>query len=243
MLLSGTDRIYIILTLNEEEFFGLKKNPEADFLEIRLDQFSPEDGKAERILDKIKSLNANCVLTYRQPEDSSLSNKGVWTQENIQPLIRNLESGRHYIDLELDKDNSIFTSLEEKKFGIIRSVHNFSGIPGFEELDFYLRSVMEESHGTEKTKLPFQRVFKIAALPKFETDKRIFSESCLRISELCKNKTISLGFCGILMGEEGKEYRIFPEKIGSQFTYTCLGEAKAPGQVELKTLLKKRSER
>ncbi|TGK07133.1 type I 3-dehydroquinate dehydratase [Leptospira semungkisensis] len=239
---SSSDRkIYIVLTLNEEEFFGLEKKPAADFLEIRLDQFSSRQGNAEKILNQIEKLNAACVLTYRQPEDSSLKSVGLWDQDSVQPLINGLESEKHYIDLELDKDNSVFTNLDESRFGIIRSVHNFSAAPNREELLFYLGPVMEEVLATHKSQLPFQRIFKVAALAKSETEAKDFLDSCSYISSQCAKLNMPIGFCGILMGEAGKEYRIFPEKIGSQFTYCCLGEPKAPGQVDLKTLLEKRS--
>lgn len=235
-------KIRIVLTLNEKEFFSLLQKPEADFLEIRLDQFSPEKGKSEKIASKIEELKSACVLTYRQPEDSSLSSLGIWTQEDVSPLLSRLEPGKHYVDLELDKDNSIFTNLNENGFGIIRSVHSFSGVPGFDELDFFLRSVLEEETGRETFDLPFKRVFKIAVLAKSENERKDFLESCKRIGEICKKQREPVGFCGILMGEEGAEFRIFPEKIGSDFTYSCLGSPKAPGQVDLQTLLKKRAE-
>lgn len=237
---NDSQKIRIILTLNEEEFFGLKTLPKVDFLEIRLDQFRSDKDAPEKILQKIKDLNASCVFTYRQPEDSSLKSLGVWNMENITPLLSGLESGKHYVDLELDKDNPVFNGIDEDRFGIIRSVHSFSGIPDYEELLFFLRPVTEEVLATVKSGLPFQRIFKIAALPKNEKESKDFQEYALKLSKLCAKLNIPIGFCGILMGESGKEFRIFPEKIGSQFTYCCLGEPKAPGQVDLETLLSKR---
>ncbi|TGL61056.1 type I 3-dehydroquinate dehydratase [Leptospira sarikeiensis] len=234
------NEVRIILTLNEEEFFGLKDLPKADFLEIRLDQFRSDIDSPDKILKKIQNLNASCVFTYRQPEDSSLQAIGSWNQENIAPLLSGLEAGKHYIDLELDKDNSVFTQLDESSFGIVRSVHNFSGVPNYEELLFYLGPVIEENLATRKSDLPFQRIFKIATLPKNQDEAEEFLHSSLKLSKLCSKQNNPIGFCGILMGETGKEYRIFPEKIGSQFTYSCLGEPKAPGQVDLDTLLSKR---
>ncbi|TGL34348.1 type I 3-dehydroquinate dehydratase [Leptospira koniambonensis] len=236
----NSQKIRVILTLNEEEFFGLDSLPKADFLEIRLDQFRSDKDAPEKILQKIKDLNAACVFTYRQPEDSSLKSLGVWDIENIAPLLSGLESGKHYIDLELDKDNPVFNGIDEDRFGIIRSVHSFSGIPDYEELLFFLRPVTEEVLATVKSELPFQRIFKIAALPKNEQESQEFQEYSIKLSKLCAKQNIPIGFCGILMGESGKEFRIFPEKIGSQFTYCCLGEPKAPGQVDLETLLSKR---
>lgn len=235
-----SQKIWIILTLNEEEFFGLKTLPKADFLEIRLDQFRSDKDAPEKILQKIEDLNAACVFTYRQPEDSSLKSLGIWNRENVGPLLAGLESGKHYIDLELDKDNPVFNGIDEERFGIIRSVHSFSGIPDYEELLFFLRPVTEEVLATVKSELPFQRIFKIAVLPKNEHESEEFQHSALKLSKLCAKQNIPIGFCGILMGESGKEFRIFPEKIGSQFTYCCLGEPKAPGQVDLESLLTKR---
>ncbi|EIE02914.1 type I 3-dehydroquinate dehydratase [Leptospira licerasiae] len=235
-----SQKIWIILTLNEEEFFGLKTLPKADFLEIRLDQFRSDKDAPEKILQKIEDLNAACVFTYRQPEDSSLKSLGIWNRENVRPLLAGLESGKHYIDLELDKDNPVFNGIDEERFGIIRSVHSFSGIPDYEELLFFLRPVTEEVLATVKSELPFQRIFKIALLPKNEHESEEFQHSALKLSKLCAKQNIPIGFCGILMGESGKEFRIFPEKIGSQFTYCCLGEPKAPGQVDLESLLTKR---
>lgn len=59
----------IVLTINEDEFFSLKKHPFCDRIEIRLDLFSPKN-IGQNLVDKIEELNAKCIFTYRQPEDT-----------------------------------------------------------------------------------------------------------------------------------------------------------------------------
>ncbi|EPG73037.1 putative 3-dehydroquinate dehydratase, type I [Leptospira fainei serovar Hurstbridge str. BUT 6] len=236
-----SEKIFIILTLDEEEFFNLKELPAADFLEIRLDLFQNSQGKAKAISEAIDGLKAHTILTYRQPEDSSLKAKSLWTQEDVAPLLKDLNNGKHYLDLELDKDNSIFANVDEADFGIVQSIHSFAGILGLEELEFYFRTVAEESLGAKQMDLPFDRILKIAVMPNNESDVEEFRKSSLKISRLVQKQSPRLGYCSILMGERGRKDRIFPEGLGSRFTYTCLGEPKAPGQINLKTLLHERN--
>ncbi|TGK11713.1 type I 3-dehydroquinate dehydratase [Leptospira fletcheri] len=238
--MSQAEKIYTVLTLDEEEFFALQNLPPADFMEIRLDLFLNESGKPEKILDILEKLSARAILTYRQPEDSSVKARSIWTQEDVTPFLRKLQGGNHYLDVELDKDNSIFTEAEDSNFGIVRSIHSFSGILGSEELEFYFRTVAEEAIGSRRTNLPFDRILKVAVMPDSEEESREFVEISRKISELVKEEGTRFGYCGILMGDSGKEFRIFPEKIGSQFTYACFKNPKAPGQVGLQELLESR---
>ncbi|PJZ71048.1 3-dehydroquinase [Leptospira perolatii] len=231
----------VVLTLDQEEFFSLEEMPPVQFLEIRLDLFLKGRETQKRILEKIEKLNARIVLTYRQPEDSSLESRSVWNSDDVTFLLDQLRSGIHYLDLELDKDNSIFQSADETKFGIIRSVHSFKGILNLDECLFYYRNVLEESFASAKTTLPFDCVLKLAVLPASPADAESFSQISLEIAKRVRKSDSNLGYCGIIMGEFGKEFRIFPEKIGSDFTYACLQNAKAPGQVSLNEILKQRS--
>lgn len=59
----------IVLTMNEDEFFSLEKHPACDWIEIRLDLFSPKN-IGRTLVDKIEQLDAKCIFTYRQPGDT-----------------------------------------------------------------------------------------------------------------------------------------------------------------------------
>ncbi|EMI70521.1 type I 3-dehydroquinate dehydratase [Leptospira noguchii] len=226
----------IVLTINEDEFFSLKAHPFCDRIEIRLDLFSPKN-IGQKLIDKIEELNAKCIFTYRQPEDTDQITFAEKEELDFHKIVSNIDPKMHYLDLELNRSNNLFESNVNIGFGLIRSVHKFDGILSEQEIrdwigkDSYLKS--------EKYKSNLPLIYKFAVFPNSIYELTEFLSSFRNVSKEFKKLNILL--TGICMGPLGVVSRIFPDSFGSIFTYCCLNNPKAPGQVDLDSLLRLRN--
>ncbi|KAA1268628.1 type I 3-dehydroquinate dehydratase [Leptospira interrogans] len=226
----------IVLTINEDEFFSLKKHPFCDRIEIRLDLFSPKN-IGQNLVDKIEELNAKCIFTYRQPEDTDQVVFAKKEELDFYKIISKIDPKVHYLDLELNRPNDLFESNLDKGFGLVRSVHKFDGILSEQEIrdwidkDFYLKS--------EKYKSILPLIYKFAVFPNSIHELTKFLSSFRIVSNEFRKLNILL--TGICMGPLGIVSRVFPDSFGSIFTYCCLNNPKAPGQVDLESLIQLRN--
>ena len=180
--------------------------------ELRLDLLDPEEQlKAASFPEQA---GIPLILTMRRKEDGgrcTLSEK-----ERRQILLSALDGDFSYIDIEEDiKRNEVEDKAREKGVRIIRSFHDFSGIPD----DIYSRIYRLSERGD---------IAKAAVTPHTIQDLL----TLFRISEELKDvPKIIIG-----MGDWGIPIRILYRKAGSLLTFACSGEAVAPGQVSAKDL-------
>ncbi|EMK10681.1 MULTISPECIES: type I 3-dehydroquinate dehydratase [Leptospira] len=226
----------IVLTINEDEFFSLKEHPFCDRIEIRLDLFSPKN-IGQKLVDKIEELNTKCIFTYRQPEDTDQVASAKKEVLDFHKIVSEIDPSAHYLDLELNRHNDLFESNLNKGFGLIRSVHKFDGILSEQEIrdwigkDSYLKP--------EKYKSILPLIYKFAVFPNSIYELTQFLSSFRIVSNEFKKLNILL--IGICMGSLGIVSRVFPDHFGSIFTYCCLNDPKAPGQVDLESLIRLRN--
>ncbi|MCG6166271.1 type I 3-dehydroquinate dehydratase [Leptospira sanjuanensis] len=227
----------VVLTVSENEFFSLKEHPACDWIEIRLDLFSPESIRT-RLSDKIKELNAKCVFTYRQAGDTDQTTASKENELDFQNVINSIDPKEHYLDLELNRSNDLFGSHADRGFGLVRSVHKFDGILSEQELRDWVRKD-PYLDGKKKYEGILPLVYKFAVFPNSVSELTDFLTSFRSIANEYKNLNVFL--TGICMGPMGVISRVFPDFFGSIFTYCCLTEPKAPGQVDLNSLHRLRS--
>lgn len=227
----------IVLTVSENEFFSLKEHPNCDWIEIRLDLFSPENVR-RNLADKINALNAKCVFTYRQAGDTDQVAAAKENELDFDSVVSKLDPKDHYLDLELNRSNGIFDSQAEKGFGLIRSVHKFDGILSESEVRDWIQ---KDPYliGTKKYQGILPLVYKFAVFPNSVSELTEFLSSFRKIANEFKKLNVFL--TGICMGQMGVISRVFPDSFCSVFTYCCLTEPKAPGQVDVESLLKLRN--
>ncbi len=183
-----------------------------DLAELRLDFLSPEEQR--RAAEFPAMTDVPLILTLRRKEDGgrcTLSEK-----ERRQLLLAALDGDYAYVDIEEDvKKNDVEQKAREKGVRIIRSFHDFSGIPD----DIYSRIYRLAERGD---------IAKAAVTPHTIQDLL----TLFRISEELKDvPKIIIG-----MGDWGIPIRILYRKAGSLLTFACSGEAVAPGQVSAKDL-------
>ncbi|WP_061223642.1 type I 3-dehydroquinate dehydratase [Leptospira weilii] len=226
----------IVLTINEDEFFSLEKHPACDWIEIRLDLFSPKN-IGQKLADKIEKLNAKCIFTYRQAGDTDQVTSFKKEEFDLHQVVSKIDPKNHYLDLELNRSNDLFKIYADSGFGFVRSVHKFDGILSEQEIRDWVRKDPYLERKKYDSILPL--VYKFAVFPNSIHELTEFLFSFRKIANEFKKSNIL--FTGICMGPLGIISRVFPDSFGSIFTYCCLNQPKAPGQVDLNSLIRLRN--
>lgn len=211
----------IIITLGEEELKDYN-NPaikEADILEIRLDLLDSCFLRDE-LSPILKRLEKPILFTYRNPKDSSEASNTSIKFKDIEPVLNQFNKKENYLDIELDQEKSIFDSIQDCRYTVIYSYHDFSNSISREEMLSWI----------SKKKSP-NCIYKFAVTPKNISEEELFLNDLKEIS----NDYLIIG---IAMGEIGVYSRLFGDRFGSFATYSCVGKPRAPGQVNIITLKK-----
>ncbi|EMJ98223.1 type I 3-dehydroquinate dehydratase [Leptospira alstonii] len=233
----GVREFKIVLTVSENEFFSLKKHPACDWIEIRLDLFSPEN-VGQKLVDKVEELGAKCIFTYRQPGDTDQAGSVNENEFNFHHVVSKIDPKDHYLDLELNRPNDLFETHSNNGFGLVRSVHKFDGILSEPEMrDWIFKDPYLDGKKKYEADLPL--IYKFAVYPNSVVELTEFLSSFRKIANECKK--LNVFSTGICMGPMGVISRVFPESFGSLFTYCCLNAPKAPGQVDLNSLIRLRN--
>ena len=209
----------ICLTLSgnslKENLLEVERNLEyIDPCELRLDTLTTEDQKKASQFPSM--VNIPVVATFRRPEDGGRSSVSEKTRRSI--LFDALDGDFAYIDIEDDvKKCELEDKARERKIKIIRSFHDYKGIP----TDIFGKIANLSKRGD---------VVKIAVMTKGIQDIL----TLLNIKkELGNVPKIIIG-----MGPFGVPTRILYKKFGSILTFAGNTEV-APGQLtpkELKTV-------
>ncbi|TGL63102.1 type I 3-dehydroquinate dehydratase [Leptospira ognonensis] len=218
----------IIATVGEDDIRNLQKKDtkDIDVIEVRLDLFSRNYIQKE-MKKKIKSLGLPALFTYRRAEDSSVKSYVKLFPEDVEGILKDFNDNSNYLDIELNREDTIFTNYEQLNFRIIYSYHSF-------KKSIYAKEMKEfiQNSRPVKKKNP---IFKFAITPE---DIQETAEFMNDIKLLAKTNTM----IGICMGESGIISRVFGDHFNSSYTYMTLGEPKAPGQISIETFRKFRSD-
>lgn len=222
------EKYKIIASVGEDDIRNLQKKDikDIDVLEIRLDLFSRNYIQKE-IKKKIKSLAIPALFTYRRAEDSSMKSYVKLFPEDVEGILQDFNDNSNYLDIELNREDSIFTDYHLLNFRIIYSYHSFKKIISAKEMKDFI-----ENSKQVKKKNP---VYKFAITPEDIEETADFMND---IKLLAKSNTM----IGICMGESGILSRVFGDYFKSSYTYMTIGEAKAPGQISIDTFKKLRAD-
>ena len=208
--------------------------------EIRLDRCALTARETEELFTSDIPLVATCRISelaanepsLQKPELTPLSREIKAMQMAEKRLIRAIEAGARYVDVEIEAQKQmskrVRQAAHENGTVFIRSYHDFEGTSSFEAL----KAVVEKCvyHGAD--------MVKIVTTAHSEADV----EKVLALYEWCREEKKSgnerigaladgglLAFC---MGEAGRQSRVDCLKMGAPYTYAALSEeeAAAPGQ-------------
>ncbi|MCZ8341558.1 MAG: type I 3-dehydroquinate dehydratase [Leptospira sp.] len=216
----------IIASLGEDDLRHLQKKDtkEVDVLEIRLDLFSRNYIQKE-MKKKLKGIGLPALFTYRRAEDSSVRSYVKLFPEDVEGILKDFNDNSNYLDIELNREDTIFRNYENLNFRIIYSYHSF-------KKSIYAKEMREFIQNAKPVKKK-NPIFKFAITPE---DIEETAEFLNDVKLLSKTHTM----IGICMGEQGIISRVFGDKYNSSFTYMTLGEPKAPGQISVETFKKLR---
>ena len=213
---------------------------QCEMAEIRLDRCALTARETEELFTSDIPLVATCRISelaadepsLQKPELTPLSREIKAMQMAEKRLIRAIEAGARYVDVEIEAQKQmskrVRQAAHENGTVFIRSYHDFEGTSSFEAL----KAVVEKCvyHGAD--------MVKIVTTAHSEADV----EKVLALYEWCREEKKSgnerigaladgglLAFC---MGEVGRQSRVDCLKLGAPYTYAALSEeeAAAPGQ-------------
>lgn len=206
-----------------------------EMAEIRLDRCDVTEKQIDELFSVDVPLVATCRIAEVAQRTEALkdlpeqSRKIRAMQIAERKLIRAIEAGARYVDVELEAEKQmskrIRQAAHENGTVFIRSYHDFEGTDSLEAL----KAIVEKCvyHGADLVKIVTtaeseENVEKVLALYDW-------CRSCSddRIAALADGGLVA--FC---MGEAGKQSRLDCLKVGAPYTYAALAEdeAAAPGQ-------------
>ena len=203
--------------------------------EIRLDRCDITEKQIDELFSADVPLVATCRIAEVAQRTEALkdlpeqSRKIRAMQIAERKLIRAIEAGARYVDVELEAEKQmskrVRQAAHENGTVFIRSYHDFEGTDSLEAL----KAIVEKCvyHGADLVKVvttadAAEDAEKVLALYDW---CRSYSDE--RIAALADGGLVA--FC---MGEAGKQYRLDCLKAGAPYTYAALteDEAAAPGQ-------------
>ena len=213
---------------------------QCEMAEIRLDRCALTARETEELFTSDIPLVATCRISelaadepsLQKPELTPLSREIKAMQMAEKRLIRAIEAGARYVDVEIEAQKQmskrVRQAAHENGTVFIRSYHDFEGTSSFEAL----KAVVEKCvyHGAD--------MVKIVTTAHSEADV----EKVLALYEWCReekksgNERIGAladgGLLAFSMGEAGRQSRVDCLKLGAPYTYAALSEeeAAAPGQ-------------
>ena len=217
---------YIVLPLSDGEIdkkLDYLNSKGIDGIELRVDMFhSTEINHIKDLVYKIKNKNLFTILTVR-----SINEGGVNKIEDDYriKIFKELSGITDYLDIELSSREiieKVIKFAKDKGTQVIVSYHDFEKTPTKEEI----QSIIDKSfeYGADISKYAF-KVNTVDDVGKIMTVS-------------FNNKEIGRKIIAIGMGELGKITRVAGYFFGSVMTYTFIGKAVAPGQIDLDTLKK-----
>ena len=217
---------FIVLPLDDnniDEKLDYINSRGIDGIELRVDMFNSTDiNHIKDLVRKIKERNLFTILTVRSIKEGGV--KQIDDDYRVE-IFKGLSGITDYIDIELTSENiieKVIKIAKEKGTKVIVSYHDFEKTPTKDEI----QSIVDKSFefGANISKY----AFKVNAI---EDVGRILTVSF-------NNKERGRDIIAIGMGELGKITRVAGYFFGSIMTYTFIGEAVAPGQIDLDTLKK-----
>ena len=189
-------------------------------LELRIDQY--RDKRPDALLAHVRACAAlaPCLITIRAAWEG-----GAWEESEAarQTLYETLIPEAAAVDIELAAKapvrDAVIAAAHARGIPVILSHHNFETTPSRVALDEKASAAWEAGADYFKVAATCQNLDEVQRLAAFTLDNR-------------DRNIVTIG-----MGPAGTLSRVFFPALGSKITYTFLGEATAPGQLDCETTL------
>ena len=211
---------------------------ECEMAEIRLDRCELTAKETDELFTSDIPLVATCRINEIAATEASLQDLTPQSREikamqiAEKRLIRAIEAGARYVDVELEAQKQmskrVRQAAHENGTIFIRSYHDFEGTDSLEAL----KAIVEKCvyHGADMVKIV------TTAHSQADVDKVLALYDWCREEKLSGNEKIGAladgGLIAFCMGEEGRQSRLDCLRHGAPYTYAALSEDEtaAPGQ-------------
>ena len=219
---------------------------QCEMAEIRLDRCVLTAKETDDLFTSDIPLVATCRINEIAATEASLQDLPPQSREikamqiAEKRLIRAIEAGARYVDVELEAQKQmskrVRQAAHENGTIFIRSYHDFEGTDSLEAL----KAIVEKCvyHGADMVKIV------TTAHSQADVDKVLALYDWCREEKVSGNEKIGAladgGLVAFCMGEEGRQSRLECLRHGAPYTYAALSEdeAAAPGQWAAADMLK-----
>lgn len=209
----------IAVVLRDNDVLTIEKQEisQADLIELRIDLFEHIENIEHIFREAKEKFNLPILATVRHPLEG-----GKREFNNREEIYKKALPYSDFVDLEILSEDtlSIKQLVKEQDKILIASYHRFDLTPSIDELE----DVFKNGQRLEAD------IVKIATMVHNSSDLETLLLFTLKHK---KDNIVVIG-----MGEKGVPSRIINPIFGSLITYASLREASAPGQINLKDLVK-----
>jgi 3-dehydroquinate dehydratase-1 len=211
----------------------IANNPNADVAEFRIDllEFSADTKKVMALGQQLNQIlkDKPLIATIRTHNEGG---KMTVSDQNYEKIYREYlkKPFMQLLDIEMFRDAGSVAKLiqlaHDKKVLVIMSNHDFAKTP--EQQDIENRLLKQDQMGAD--------ILKIAVMPKSKQDVFTLMNATLVVSQKSQKPLLTMS-----MGQLGTISRVATANMGGSLSFGMIGEASAPGQIDvtqLKQLLK-----
>lgn len=206
---------------------------DADLAEFRIDllSFASDTKQVIALGHELKKILGNkpMIATIRtKNEGGQLEISDVDYGKTYQAYLKN--PFMDWLDVEMFRDQKVVSEIvqkaHQKKVLVVMSNHDFQKTPSQDEIE--KRLLKQDQMGAD--------VLKIAVMPKSKQDVFTLMNATLKVSQQTTKPLLTMS-----MGQLGTISRVATANMGGSYSFGMIGEASAPGQIDvtkLKQILK-----
>ncbi|WP_336936146.1 type I 3-dehydroquinate dehydratase [Acinetobacter beijerinckii] len=221
-----------ITAKNKEQAIAQAKviaaNQDADLAEFRIDllDFAADSKQVIALGHELKNILATkpMIATIRtQNEGGKLTISDADYGKTYQAYLK--QPFMDMLDVEMFRDQQVVKNTvklaHDKKVLIVMSNHDFQQTPSEDEI--VKRLLKQDELGAD--------ILKIAVMPQSKQDVFTLMNATLKVSQQSKKPLLTMS-----MGKLGTISRIATANMGGSFSFGMIGEASAPGQIDVTQL-------
>ncbi|MCH7386115.1 type I 3-dehydroquinate dehydratase [Acinetobacter modestus] len=203
-------------------------NQDADLAEFRIDllDFAADSKQVVALGHELKKILVNkpMIATIRtHNEGGKLTISDADYGKTYQAYLK--QPFMDMLDLEMFRDQQVVKNTvklaHDKKVLIVMSNHDFQKTPNEDEI--VKRLLKQDELGAD--------ILKIAVMPQSKQDVFTLMNATLKVSQQSKKPLLTMS-----MGKLGTISRIATANMGGSFSFGMIGEASAPGQIDVTKL-------
>ncbi|WHP06037.1 type I 3-dehydroquinate dehydratase [Acinetobacter corruptisaponis] len=205
-------------------------NPDADLAEFRIDllDFANDTKQVIALGQELRQILATkpIIATIRtHNEGGKLTISDADYGKTYQAYLSQPQPFMDMLDVEMFRDQQVVKNTvklaHDKKVLIVMSNHDFQKTPSEDEI--VKRLLKQDELGAD--------ILKIAVMPQSKQDVFTLMNATLKVSQQSKKPLLTMS-----MGKLGTISRIATANMGGSFSFGMIGEASAPGQIDVTQL-------